>query len=427
MENIITQLKQNNRLLNMIRCNPGISKNLLAEQFDVSWPTMSNTIEVCRKANILSADSSIQLNSNCAHMIGISVGSAQTKLCIIDMNFEIIPSVVFEKIIKQLNIFKSAITFMNEVKIPLKNFVCFKTATNLYELQVQMDAIMNDIVSLIESQQLFNLNIISIGLTFTGAVDNVNRKIIRSHNLDFISDKPLSNIIFPNRIDYFESKNINIYMDNNSNSSAVAEKYYLYNPLNGNYKYRMKRNIMAIYLGAGIGSGMIFNNKLYRGASNFSGELGHIDVPKFPFAIHNDDDIPKDKSCSCGSTSCLDFRIRTDVFGMSKEEFSKLDSAAIDKYFDEHPEKMEIMAYYVGYIVNLLINILNLDLIIFTGKFKLLLNKMWLPLYRQINANKLSYIANECTLIASNLGVTSPSIGVAICAYFDKIQEEIEW
>lgn len=426
MENTITQLKQNNRLLNIIRCNPGISKNILAEQFDVSWPTMSNTIEACRNAEILSADSSIQLNPNYAHMIGVSVGSAQIKLCIIDMNFEMITSATFKKIIKRLSIFSTATKFMEENEIPLENFACFKTASNLYNLQSQMDSIMEDITSLIENQQLFNLNIISIGVTFTGAVDNLNKKIIKSHNLDFISDKSLSNIIFPNRIDYFESKNINLYMDNNSNSSVVAEKYYLYNPLNSNYKYRTKKNVMTIYLGAGIGSGMVFNNKLYRGASNFIGELGHIDIPQFPNMVY-DNKKPDDKSCSCGSENCLDFRIRTDVFEMSMEEFSLLNSVAVDEYFEKHPKKLEIMAYYIGYIINLLINILNLDLIIFTGKFRLLLNRMWLPLYRQINTNKLSYISNECTLIASNLGVTSPSIGVAICSYFDKIQEEIEW
>lgn len=75
----------------------------------------------------------------------------------------------------------------------------------------------------------------------------------------------------------------------------------------------------------------------------------------------------------------------------------------------------------------MLINLLNLDLIIFTGKFREVADQMWPFLYKQINSNKLSYIANACELKSSSLGATSPSIGVAICAYFDKIKEEIEW
>ncbi len=424
MENTISQLKQNNRLLNTIRYNPGISKNALAEQFEVSWPTMSNTIDNCKKAGILTMDSSLQINADYAHMIGISVGSAQIKLCIINMNFHKISSQIFQNLTLKMDIFKIARSYMVKEKIPLGDFVCFATPGNLFDLQSQLDCIMEDIITVIENQHLYNLNIISIGLTFTGAVDNIAKKIIKSHNLEFISDKPLSNIIFPNRINYFESKKINLYIDNNSNSSAVAEKYDLYNPLNNNYKYHDKKNIVVIYLGAGIGAGMVLNNKLYRGASNYIGELGHIEVPRYPKL--NTTNKPEEY-CSCGNQNCLDLLIRSDVFEKTKADFSLLNTEDIDTFLKDYPEKVEILAYYIGSITNLLINILNLDLIIFTGKFKLALNRMWLPLYHQLNANKLTYISNECTLISSNLGVTSPSIGVAISSYFDKIQEEIEW
>lgn len=424
MENIISQLKQYNRLLNTIRCNPGISKNALAEKFEVSWPTMSNTIDNCRKAGILSSDGILQINSDYAHMIGISVGSAQTKLCIINMNFHRIDSNTFKKLTQKLNIFNAALQYMNKKNITLEDFVCFETPNSLFELQSQLDLIMEDVIKIIENQRSYQLNIISIGLTFTGAVDNVTKKIIKSHNLEFISDKPLSNIIFPNRINFFESKKINLYIDNNSTSSAIAEKFDLYNPLNNNYKYRNNKNIVVIYLGAGIGAGMILNNKLYRGASNFIGELGHIEVPCCP-DINTESII--NELCSCGNKNCLDLLIRRDVFGKTKADFSLLSTEDIDIFLKDHPDKAKILAYYIGSITNLLINILNVDLIIFTGKFKQSLNQMWLPLYQQLNTNKLTYISNECTLISSNLGVISPSIGVAISSYYDKIQEEIEW
>ena len=180
---------------------------------------------------------------------------------------------------------------------------------------------------------------------------------------------------------------------------------------------------MSIYLGAGIGAGLIFNNKLYRGATNFVGEIGHIVVPRFP-GLQTD---LLDSSCSCGSSECLDFRIRNDVFCMTKEQFSNMDSEQIDKFFLNYPEKLEVFAYYLGYAVNLLNNILNLDMIIFTGKFRKVIDRLWLLLQKQINNNSLFYIANECQLTSSNLGATSPAIGVAICAYFDKIKTDIEW
>lgn len=85
------------------------------------------------------------------------------------------------------------------------------------------------------------MNIISIGIAFTGAIDNVTKKIVKSHNFEFLSDKPLNTIIYPNRLDFFDPKGINIYIDNNSNTSVVAEKYNMYNPESTNYKYRDKK------------------------------------------------------------------------------------------------------------------------------------------------------------------------------------------
>ena len=223
--------------------------------------------------------------------------------------------------------------------------------------------------------------------------------------------------------DFFEQKGINLYIDNNSNASVVAEKYNMYNPDSTNYKYRNKKNMMILYLGAGTGAGLIFNNALYHGATNLAGEVGHIELPPYP----NQNFKAIEPCCSCGSCECLDYRIRNDVFEMTKKEFSELSSKEIKDYLINHPEKFEIFTYYIGKIINLLVNLLNPDLIIFTGKFKEVADYMWPLLYKQIATNKLSYIANACEFKTSNLGATSPAIGIAICAYFDKIGEAIDW
>lgn len=312
---------------------------------------------------------------------------------------------------------------MDENRKEITNYIFFQTPDNLFELQTKLDDIIADIIKLVEKQDQFHMNIISIGIAFTGAIDNVTKKIVKSHNLEFLSDKPLNTIIYPNRLDFFDQKGINIYIDNNSNTSVVAEKYNMYNPESTNYKYRDKKNMLILYLGAGVGAGMIFNNSLYHGATNFVGELGHLELPPYPAIEFK----AVESCCSCGSSECLDYRIRNDVFEMTKAEFSELTSANIKNYLMDNPKKFEIFTYYIGKVTNLLINLLNLDLIVFTGKFKEIADYMWPLLYKYINANKLSYIANECELKSSSLGPTAPSIGVAICAYFDKLGEDINW
>ena len=89
---------------------------------------------------------------------------------------------------------------------------------------------------------------------------------------------------------------------------------------------------------------------------------------------------------------------------MTKESFSELNSAAIREYLTANPEKFEIFTYYIGKMANLLIDLLNLDLIVFTGKFKEVANYMWPLLYKQIAANKLSYIAILTRLLKKSNG-----------------------
>ena len=355
MNDVISQLKNNNKLINIIRCYPQISKAALAEYLKVSWPTVSTNIEVLRKSNILSASSPLLINPDFAHMIGISVGSAQTKLTIIDMNFSPISSEKFGRVLSDLDIFCDAREYMDENRKEITNYIFFQTPDNLFELQTKLDDIIADIIKLVEKQDQFHMNIISIGIAFTGAIDNVTKKIVKSHNLEFLSDKPLNTIIYPNRLDFFGQKGINIYIDNNSNTSVVAEKYNMYNPESTNYKYRDKKNMLILYLGAGVGAGMIFNNSLYHGATNFVGELGHLELPPYPAIEFK----AVESCCSCGSSECLDYRIRNDVFEMTKAEFSELTSANIKNYLMDNPKKFEIFTYYIGKVTNLLINLLN--------------------------------------------------------------------
>ncbi|MFR3946953.1 MAG: hypothetical protein ACLTZM_07555 [Ruminococcus sp.] len=139
-------------------------------------------------------------------MVGLSVGSAQIKLSIIGMNFLPISADLFSKLIQDSNLFEEARSYMLEKNKPISNYIFFPTHDNLFELQQKLDSIIADIIKIVENQDSYHMNIISLGIAFTGAIDNVGKKIVRSHNLEYLSDRPLNTIIYPNRLDFFEQK-----------------------------------------------------------------------------------------------------------------------------------------------------------------------------------------------------------------------------
>ncbi len=64
--------------------------------------------------------------------------------------------------------------------------------------------------------------------------------------------------------------NIPLLLENDVNMAALGIKYFEYNNtiVNG----------LVVFLGTGIGGGLIFNGQFYRGSSFFAGEIGHMKV-----------------------------------------------------------------------------------------------------------------------------------------------------
>lgn len=66
----------------------------------------------------------------------------------------------------------------------------------------------------------------------------------------------------------------------------------------GEYNFGAARSIsslLAVYVGTGIGGGLIIDGKLMLGADNVSGEIGHCKFPNL-----------KDYPCGCGQTGCIE-------------------------------------------------------------------------------------------------------------------------
>ena len=79
---------------------------------------------------------------------------------------------------------------------------------------------------------------------------------------------------------------IPVFLDNDANAAAVAE-----HRLGAG---RGATHLLVITLGTGIGSGLILDGQLYRGAHGSAGELGHL-------PLFSDGQI-----CNCGNRGCLE-------------------------------------------------------------------------------------------------------------------------
>lgn len=104
-------------------------------------------------------------------------------------------------------------------------------------------------------------DVAAVGVSCGGPLNGKKGVIMSPPNLPGWDNIPITDII-KNRL------GVNAYLCNDADACAVAE-----------WKYgagKGAENMAFLTFGTGLGAGLILNGKLYTGANNFAGEVGHI-------------------------------------------------------------------------------------------------------------------------------------------------------
>lgn len=214
--------------------------------------------------------------------------------------------------------------------------------------------IVNDMANLINN--VINLsgkkkeNISWAGIGCPGTIDPVEGKVIYSNNLNF------NGVLLKTEIE----KNIDlpVFIDNDANCAAIAESNF------GSAKGI--KNSITITIGTGIGCGIIYEGKIYRGFSNAAGEIGHMLIKA------------NGEPCSCGRKGCFEaYGSATALIREGKKaalrdpssilntlvhgDISKIDGKTVfdgAKLGDKSSE--DIVKEYLNYLGEGIINIINI-------------------------------------------------------------------
>ena len=416
-------------LLNILRCHNNIDRYQLTHLMNQSWPTISKSLDELKANNILKSD--YVVNPELGYYVGVSIGGSQIKLSIIDFTFHPLSYLKFNELTTKYNLFYDIKNVRFARQDQEWGYIYIDTPNTTSELQDILDNMLGEIIKLDIKLADDQQHIYGIGLAFTGAIDNQDKKIIQAYSLKCFDTLPLSydSLIFNSKLSYFNRNNIHFSMDNIAKAAIISEKFNLYNIDNSNHIYYNKKNVACIYLGSGLGGSLIFSNTLYRGTSNFN-ELGHIDVidPDFFDPNKHLDDI--NETCSCGGKTCLEFKIRKNVFSLNYDKFKTQTASELLEYFNGLNDKeyrLHLLAFYINQAIKALTNILNIDLVILTGKLTVFMDDLSKYLYEEKSKNPIGYTNSDCTMITSTYGALAPSIGAAISSSLPENSDLIRW
>ncbi len=253
--------------------------------------------------------------------------------------------------------------------------------------------------------------IAGVGIGAPGAVDFSTGPVIFAPNLEGWKDVPLKK-------ELEKRLGVPVFVDNDCNIAAlgvfVAE-------------LKSKPKVMVgIFVGTGIGGGLVINGELFSGANHTAGEVGHMVL---------DVNGPK---CGCGNKGCFEaLASRTAIFQTIKagikegektllsemlgDDLSDLRSGDLrkairrgDKFVDR---VIEDAAEYIGIAAANLINIFNPDVVVLGGGvMEALQDEMMSVIVETAHDYAMPGTMKGVEIIASKLGDNAGITGGAVLA-----------
>lgn len=212
----------------------------------------------------------------------------------------------------------------------------------------------------VDEMDLTMKQIRGVGIGAPGAVDPESGRVLFAPNLDW-TDEPLKKNLE-------KELGVPVFVENDCNASVL-----------GVYESELQakpRSVVGVFVGTGIGGGIILDGKLYSGFNRTAGEIGHMVI-----------EVGGAK-CNCGNLGCFEalasrtaiFRkitsavksgqktVLVDMLGSNLTDLRSGDLRKAIRKGDKFVEKViEEAAEYIGIGVANLINIFNPEIIVIGG------------------------------------------------------------
>ncbi|MEO8945728.1 MAG: ROK family protein [Gemmatimonadaceae bacterium] len=283
------------------------------------------------------------------------------------------------------------------------------------------DAVSDRIATMIESV-VIDLNretgadrddILGVGIGSPGPLDRETGVVIFTPNLGW-RDYPLRDEI---------SKRVNMRatLDNDANCATLGEFW--------RGAARGGRDVIGMTLGTGIGGGLVLGGRLYHGASDAAGEIGHTSIES------------NGRRCKCGNYGCLEaYCSGPAIAERAREALENDPSPIIDALVDGDISRLtahvvyeaarrgdttarEVVrdtARFLGTGLSNLINIFNPDTVVLAGGVTQAGEALMLPLHAEVKRRAFKPAVDACRIVLGSLTDSAGVVG-AVATFRERV------
>ncbi len=255
-------------------------------------------------------------------------------------------------------------------------------------------------------QEVSGADIIGVGVGAPGPLDTKQGIVLLTPNLGWVN-LPLRQIIH-------ERLGLPAALDNDANCAVLGEWWM--------GAARGTRNAIGITIGTGIGGGIIVDGKLYHGASDCAGEIGHTTIDT------------EGRRCKCGNYGCLEAYASGPNIALRAVE--ELKAGAVSRLADyvggdlrqvtaqtvyqaAHDgdqlalEVVNDTAKFLGVGIANLLNVFNPEVVVVCGGVTLAGDRLFDPLRREVARRAFKPAVSVCRIIPCELSGTAGVYGAA--------------
>jgi glucokinase len=255
-------------------------------------------------------------------------------------------------------------------------------------------------------QQAPGAEILGVGVGAPGPLDTKSGVVLLTPNLGWVN-MPLRQIIH-------DRLGLPAALDNDANCAVLGEWWV--------GAARGTRHAIGITIGTGIGGGLIFDGRLYHGASDVAGEIGHTTIDT------------EGRRCKCGNYGCLEaYASGPNIALRAVEALEAGAESRLPDYIggdlklvtaqtvyqaaqDGDELALEVVndtAKFLGAGIGNLLNVFNPEVVVVCGGVTLAGDHLFVPLRREVARRAFKPAVNACRIVPGELAGTAGVYGAA--------------
>lgn len=307
------------KIIEFLRMTKPATKKELSVELGLSFATVSNLCNqlseegiICSKSSQLSNGGKIpdimSINPNRYSLALNVIGTEEAEAIITDVFGETVAS-------KKISLY-ATLDFIQLVEL------CYKA-----------------MIEIIEVSGIDQNKILGIGIAAPGIYSKSARKLINSTNL-ILENTPLED-------EFIKRFQLPVYIENETNLMVLATSLK-------NRKSYVQDDILYIYIGEGLGTGILCNGRLVTGSHGLGGEISHI-----PLGYRN-------FKCNCGNVGCIETELSRRGFLRKYSEQIATENANwqdfINAVIQGHPDAMNVIeenGKLLGKLTSVLVNLFD--------------------------------------------------------------------